>query len=182
MDWVWLLFSFKGRIGRAKYLLVELALLTLWFTLWIVLRAEFSSPWEQWVATIPMIWINLAVTAKRLHDRNRDGWWAVAVFAVNRFSCVFYGLLFGVSFGVDISYFTASFLASLSASIFPSPRNCSLRCSQSPCPWCKRGLSSSCFSWRGPMDLTGSGLIRPAPRSNRPPIRPPNRPAFPIFW
>jgi uncharacterized membrane protein YhaH (DUF805 family) len=50
-----------------------------------------------------MIWINLAVTAKRLHDRNRDGWWAVAVFAVNRLSYVFYGLLFGVSFGVDIS-------------------------------------------------------------------------------
>jgi uncharacterized membrane protein YhaH (DUF805 family) len=103
MGWVWLLFSFKGRIGRARYLLVELALLTLWFTLWIVLRAEFASSWEQWVAAIPMIWINLAVTAKRLHDRNRDGWWAVAVFAVNRLSYVFYGLLFGVSFGVDIS-------------------------------------------------------------------------------
>jgi uncharacterized membrane protein YhaH (DUF805 family) len=50
-----------------------------------------------------MIWINLAVTAKRLHDRNRNGWWAVAVFVVNRLSYVFYGLLFVVSFGIDIS-------------------------------------------------------------------------------
>jgi uncharacterized membrane protein YhaH (DUF805 family) len=103
MGWVRLLFSFKGRIGRARYLLVELLLFTLWFTLWIVLRAEFSSPWEQWVAAIPMIWINLAVTAKRLHDRNHNGWWAVAVFVVNRLSYAFYGLLFGVSFGIDIS-------------------------------------------------------------------------------
>jgi uncharacterized membrane protein YhaH (DUF805 family) len=103
MGWVRLLFSFKGRIGRARYLLVELLLFTLWFTLWVVLRAEFSSPWEQWVAAIPMIWINLAVTAKRLHDRNHNGWWAVAVFVVNRLSYAFYGLLFGVSFGIDIS-------------------------------------------------------------------------------
>jgi uncharacterized membrane protein YhaH (DUF805 family) len=103
MGWVWLLFSFKGRAGRAKYLVVELALLTLWFTLWIALRAEFSSLWEQWAAAIPMIWINLAVTAKRLHDRNRNGWWAVAVFAVNRLSYVYYGVFFDLSFGVDIS-------------------------------------------------------------------------------
>jgi len=102
MGWVWLLFSFKGRAGRAKYLAVELGLLTLWFTLWIVLRAEFASPWEQWVTAIPMIWINLAITSKRLHDRNRNGWWAVAVFVVNRLSYVFYGLLFGVSFGIGI--------------------------------------------------------------------------------
>jgi uncharacterized membrane protein YhaH (DUF805 family) len=103
MGWVWLLFSFKGRAGRAKYLVVELALLTLWFTLWIVLRVQFSSLWEHWIAAIPMIWINLAVTAKRLHDRNRNGWWAVAVFAVNRLSYVYYGVFFDLSFGVDIS-------------------------------------------------------------------------------
>jgi len=166
MDWVRLLFSFKGRIGRAKYLVVELALFTLWFTLWIVLRAEFSSPWQQWVAAIPMIWINLAITAKRLHDRNRNGWWAVAVFVVNRLSYVFYGLLFGVSFGIDIS---------LAEELL-------LRCSRSPCRFCKPGSSSNFFSSRGPMDPTGSGRIRPAPRSNTPSIRSPSRPVFPIFW
>ena len=103
MDWVWLLFSFKGRIGRAKYLVVELALLTLWLLLWLELRFQVSPQWQHWIVAIPMIWINLAVTAKRLHDRNRNGWWAVAVFAVNRLSYVYYGVFFDLSFGVDIS-------------------------------------------------------------------------------
>jgi uncharacterized membrane protein YhaH (DUF805 family) len=117
MDWVRLLFSFKGRTGRAKYLVVELALLTLWFTLSIVLRAQVSPPWEQWVVAIPMIWINLAVTAKRLHDRDRNGWWAVAVFAINRLSYLYYGLFFGLSFGVDISIAEELFLALLAVAM-----------------------------------------------------------------
>ena len=50
-----------------------------------------------------MIWINTATTVKRLHDRNRSGWWAAAVFIVNRLSYVYYGLFFGLYFGVDIS-------------------------------------------------------------------------------
>ena len=49
-----------------------------------------------------MVWINLATTAKRLHDRNRSGWWAVAVVVVNRLSYLYYGLFFGLYFGVDI--------------------------------------------------------------------------------
>ncbi len=40
MAWVWLLFSFKGRIGRARYLVDELALLALWL---LVRRAASSS-------------------------------------------------------------------------------------------------------------------------------------------
>ncbi len=42
MAWVWLLFSFKGRIGRAQYLVVELALLALWLML-LVRRAASPS-------------------------------------------------------------------------------------------------------------------------------------------
>ena len=104
MAWVSLLFSFNGRIGRARYLLVELGLLTLWLTLW--LNPPFSSSWAHWLAAIPLIWVNLAVTAKRLHDRDRSGWWALAVFAVNRLSYLYYGLFFGLAFGVDISITT----------------------------------------------------------------------------
>lgn len=102
MGFVWLLFSFKGRLNRARYLVVELALLALW----VVGLFSFlvSSPEAlSWVVAIPMIWINTAVTAKRLHDRNRSGWWAVAVLVVNRLSYLYYGLFFGLSFGVDIS-------------------------------------------------------------------------------
>jgi uncharacterized membrane protein YhaH (DUF805 family) len=97
MDYARLLFSFKGRINRARFLVVQLALLTSWLM--------FSSQWEalDWVFTIAMIWINLATTAKRLHDRNRSGRWAVAIFIVNRLSWVYYGLFLGLHFGVDIS-------------------------------------------------------------------------------
>ena len=105
MDYAWLLFSFKGRINRARYLVVQLALLTFWLTLWLKFSFHFSSQWEalHWVAAITMIWINAATTVKRLHDRNRRGWWAVAIFVVNRLSYVYYGLFFGSYFGVDIS-------------------------------------------------------------------------------
>jgi uncharacterized membrane protein YhaH (DUF805 family) len=60
-----------------------------------------------------MIWINLAVTAKRLHDRDRNGWWAVAVFAINRLSYLYYGLFFGV----DISIAEELFLALLAVAM-----------------------------------------------------------------
>jgi len=102
MDLVWLLFRFRGRINRAKYLIVELALLALWLLLWFKPWFQAAPLWEHWVAAISMIWINLAVTTKRLHDRNRNGWWAVAVFVVNRLSWAYYSAFFGLSFGADI--------------------------------------------------------------------------------
>jgi uncharacterized membrane protein YhaH (DUF805 family) len=103
MDYARLLFSFKGRINRARYLVVQLALLTSWLVVWLKPPFYFSSQWEAWVVAIAIIWINLATTAKRLHDRNRSGWWAVAVLVVNHLSYVYYGLFFGLYFGVDIS-------------------------------------------------------------------------------
>jgi uncharacterized membrane protein YhaH (DUF805 family) len=107
MDYAWLLFSFKGRINRARFLVVQLALLTTWFVVWIKFPFHFPSQWTtlhfDWVVAIAMIWINAATTVKRLHDRNRSGWWAGAVFIVSRLSYVYYGLFFGLYFGVDIS-------------------------------------------------------------------------------
>ena len=105
MGYVWSLFSFKGRSNRARYLVVQLALLALWFALWIELPSRLSPQWQvlHLPVAIVMSWINLATTAKRLHDRNRSGWWAVAVFAVNRLSYMYYGLFLGLSFGVGIS-------------------------------------------------------------------------------
>jgi uncharacterized membrane protein YhaH (DUF805 family) len=106
LTYIWLLFGFKGRVNRARYLVVQLALLTFWL-LWLKFPIQVSSQWEtlffDGVVTIAMIWINAATTAKRLHDRNRSGWWAVAVFVLNRLFYVYYGLFFGSYFGVDIS-------------------------------------------------------------------------------
>jgi uncharacterized membrane protein YhaH (DUF805 family) len=103
MDYARLLFSFRGRINRARFLVVQLALLPLWFMVWVKFPHYFSSQWETWVIAIAMIWINTATTVKRLHDRKRSGWWAVAIFVVNRLSYGYYGLFFGSYFGVDIS-------------------------------------------------------------------------------
>jgi uncharacterized membrane protein YhaH (DUF805 family) len=103
MDYARLLFSFRGRINRARYLAARLALLTVWLIVWLKSPFDFSSQWEGWIVAITLIWINAATTARRLHDRNRSGWWAVAVIIVNRLSYVYYGLFFGLYFGVDIS-------------------------------------------------------------------------------
>jgi uncharacterized membrane protein YhaH (DUF805 family) len=103
MDYAWLLLSFKGRINRARFLVVQLALITAWLIIWVKSPFDFSSQWEAWVVALALIWINTATTVKRLHDRNRSGWWAVAVFVISRLSYVYYGLFFGLHFGVDIS-------------------------------------------------------------------------------
>jgi uncharacterized membrane protein YhaH (DUF805 family) len=106
LHYIWLLFGLKGRINRARYLVVQLALLTFWL-LWLKFPFQVSSQWEtllfDGVVEIALIWINTATTAKRLHDRDRSGWWAVAIIILNRLTYVYYGLFFGLSFGVDIS-------------------------------------------------------------------------------
>jgi len=102
-----LLFGFAGRTNRARYLVVQLALLALWGLVWFKSPLRFSSEWQallfNWAVNITMVWIDAATTVKRLHDRNRSGWWAVAIIVVNRLSFVYYGLLFGNYFGADIS-------------------------------------------------------------------------------
>lgn len=101
MDHAWLLLSFNGRINRARYLAVQLALLTVWFMVWLKLSPQGEA--LRWVVAIAMVWINAATTAKRLHDRDRSGWWAVAVVFVNLLSYAYFGLFLGLYFGVDIS-------------------------------------------------------------------------------
>ena len=41
MDYARLLFSFRGRINRARYIVVQLALLSVWFLFWI--KSRFSN-------------------------------------------------------------------------------------------------------------------------------------------
>jgi uncharacterized membrane protein YhaH (DUF805 family) len=48
MDYVWFLFSFRGRINRARYLAVQLALLTVWLIVWLKSPPDFSSQWQAW--------------------------------------------------------------------------------------------------------------------------------------
>jgi len=100
MNWAWYLFSFKGRINRARYIVAQLVLITCWLVLWPL---QWKTLHLDLVVAIAMWWINTATTVKRLHDRNWSGWWAVPIFVFNRLAYLYYGLFIGGYFGVDIS-------------------------------------------------------------------------------
>lgn len=106
MDWKSYLFSFQGRINRAKiwlYILIVIAVEILYFALfWLLIGASgmglltgLASPGAavaggvsgilaivlSFVFLVAMIWTGFAVAVKRLHDRDKSGWW-LAVFYV----------------------------------------------------------------------------------------------------
>jgi uncharacterized membrane protein YhaH (DUF805 family) len=106
MDYKWFLFSFKGRINRAKYWLATLIILCWMILVLAALAAIFgiggplaidvigisasiqfsddpaskASLFPQ-IVIIPMTvvfgWSYAAASIKRLHDRNKSGWWIV---------------------------------------------------------------------------------------------------------
>lgn len=116
MTFVWLLFSFKGRINRARYLVVQLTLLTLWLTAWPRLPIYLSSL-SILAAAIAMFWISIATTVKRLHDLDHSGYWAIPIVIINRVSIAYYGLFLGLSFGVDISIATELLLVMVALAV-----------------------------------------------------------------
>jgi uncharacterized membrane protein YhaH (DUF805 family) len=79
------LFSFSGRVNRAPYWLTSLALVfisAIVLVLLVILSAaagvteSFAPPPLPAIAAfIPLAWIGLAVSAKRLHDRDKSAWW-----------------------------------------------------------------------------------------------------------
>lgn len=120
MDWTQFLFSFRGRINRAKYWLAMLVcfgwmIFTVWMTFFAIKLLSAAGLLSQTPRTlhfgveeifslldpatyhsltrgqvvamigylialpIPM-WIYLATSIKRLHDRDRSGWWMVPFF------------------------------------------------------------------------------------------------------
>ena len=91
MDWTTLLFSFKGRINRGKYWLAVLIYLAVWTTfiagslVWLGglnidnLFSLAGAGLLIWLIGLVLLvletWSGLAVGVKRLHDRNKSGWW-----------------------------------------------------------------------------------------------------------
>jgi uncharacterized membrane protein YhaH (DUF805 family) len=100
MDLRSLLFSFEGRINRGKYWLAGLifmigAMLYLTTSIYALAGSLGDSnpasaatlfPILLYAITYPLfavgIWTYAATTIKRLHDRNRSGWWIVPFFVV----------------------------------------------------------------------------------------------------
>lgn len=93
MNWPWLFFSFRGRINRARYwlamLIYVLFAVCLWSIAWAltwfdIVRAGFGHPevfrgmrvafdFAYWFA-------GLAISAKRLHDRDKSAWWLLLLY------------------------------------------------------------------------------------------------------
>ena len=93
MDIGHLLFSFDGRINRAKWWLGILFLIIAYFILIFVLSlfigggfdpASGELPSSVWIGVAIiyalLIWPSLALYAKRWHDRGKSGWWTLIVF------------------------------------------------------------------------------------------------------
>ena len=94
-----LLFSFQGRINRKPWWLVGLALLGIMLVLSIAVAVVAGSailnddPMAMigalggmviffLVLMVPLIWIGLALGAKRLHDRNKSAWWLLVFYVL----------------------------------------------------------------------------------------------------
>jgi uncharacterized membrane protein YhaH (DUF805 family) len=90
-----LLFSFQGRINRAKFWLVHIAMwvvVAIVFSVILGSAAMSSDPQAALqsvgavggiillVVYILALWIGLAIAAKRWHDRNKSAWWILIVF------------------------------------------------------------------------------------------------------
>ena len=113
VDLVNLLFSFQGRINRAKYWLA--VLIYLFLTIVLGLLAAFTASFAigallAIVVYIPMLISGIAVGIKRLHDRNKSGWWlllfylapAVLSWAGTAFGGMMNTLLSLVSFALSL--------------------------------------------------------------------------------
>lgn len=84
-----LLFSFQGRINRAKFWLVHIAMDVVFVILMgigfgtaalsgdpdAIAAAAGTTGVIVTLLCIPLVWIGLAVSVKRWHDRNKSGWW-----------------------------------------------------------------------------------------------------------
>ena len=104
MDWNWFLFSFEGRINRAKLWLaafIWFATIFSFMTIFLfavagILSAagnDFHSVSTRtmhpafYLLGLPLlvigVWVFAATSVKRLHDRDKSGWW-IALFFVAR--------------------------------------------------------------------------------------------------
>ncbi|MGE9553115.1 DUF805 domain-containing protein [Erwinia amylovora] len=74
-------FSYRGRLGRRDlwiWLMLWLALLILLFTL--AARGWMSTQTAAF-CVVSLLWPTSAVVVKRLHDRNKAGYWALLLLA-----------------------------------------------------------------------------------------------------
>ena len=78
-----LLFSFNGRINRAKFWLGTVCLLVVYIILAVISSATMGQDGPGIIGIIvliiyiAMIWPSVALGVKRFHDRDKSGWWVL---------------------------------------------------------------------------------------------------------
>ena len=86
IDWTDLLFRFDGRINRAKFWAGIAATWAISIGLWILIGMAFAANvsaiyvFVSLVAIagyVGIIWMGLAISIKRWHDRGKSGWWVL---------------------------------------------------------------------------------------------------------
>ena len=85
MDWKTLLFTFDGRLNRGKYWFGVLILILVYIAAGIVFGILYAIAGQTvggiigglagLAALIVGIWGGVAIGIKRLHDREKSGWW-----------------------------------------------------------------------------------------------------------
>jgi uncharacterized membrane protein YhaH (DUF805 family) len=78
-----LLFGFSGRINRAKFWLAALIYLVFFFGVVgfvMLVASSFEAIYAALLAYVPLIISGVAVGIKRLHDRNKSGWWLLLFY------------------------------------------------------------------------------------------------------
>jgi uncharacterized membrane protein YhaH (DUF805 family) len=112
MDWKKFLFSFEGRVGRKAYWLFLIAVLVISMGIQFAAlgpmmaaamenpeaAANMSMPIWIWIIFIPILWMSLAVQAKRWHDVDKSAWWiliGLIPFVGGLIALVFNGFIAG---------------------------------------------------------------------------------------
>jgi uncharacterized membrane protein YhaH (DUF805 family) len=83
MDWTSLLFSFHGRINRAKYWLAILIYVIVGLILGVIGLALGQGVVMQilgGIVELVALVSSLAIATKRLHDRGRSAWWLLMFY------------------------------------------------------------------------------------------------------
>lgn len=84
MNFAQICFSFKGRIGRGMWWLLQL-LITVIIVILEAVDPELFDPdslkvSHYLITLVVLVWIHLAVAAKRWHDRNKSAVWILFTF------------------------------------------------------------------------------------------------------
>ena len=119
MSMTQLLFSFHGFLNRKPYWTIVIATAVVFILLLLLALAMIREYGLEFLLVtiailvilyVPLIWIGLALGAKRLHDRDKSAWWLLVFYAApgilstagNRMEEVGFIILHIISFGISV--------------------------------------------------------------------------------